>query len=140
MPDPGSSPTPRPQPVPTPETKHFWDGTALGELRFQRCRGCQSTYFPPQPFCPRCAGDDVEVVRSSGRGFLCSYVISHLAGPGFDPPYVIAVVEMEEGPRLLTNVIDVTPEPEQLPLDLPLEVVFHTVGEVALPLFRPRAS
>jgi uncharacterized protein len=128
----------RPQPVPTPETKHFWDGTALGELRLQRCRDCGSTYFPPQSFCPRCASEDVEVVRSSGRGILNSYVISHLAAPGFEAPYVIGVVELEEGCRLLTNIVDVAPDPDQLPLDLPVEAVYHTVGDVALPLFRPR--
>jgi uncharacterized OB-fold protein len=78
------------------------------------------------------------VVRASGRGSLYSYVISHLAAPGFDPPYVIGVVELEEGPRLLSNIIEVPPEPDHLPLDLPLEAVIHAVGEVALPLFRPR--
>jgi uncharacterized protein len=95
-------------------------------------------YFPPQPFCPRCAGDEVEVVRASGRGFLYSYVISHLAAPGFEAPYVIGVVELEEGPRLLTNIVDVAPEADHLPLDLPVEAVYQTVGDVALPLFRPR--
>ena len=131
---------PRPQPVPTPETRHYWEGTALGELRFQRCRACDSTYFPPQPFCPECASDDIEVVRSSGRGSLYSYVITHRAAPGLTAPYVIAVVELEEGPRLLTNVVDVEPDPDVLPIDLPVEVVFETVGEIALPMFRPSAA
>ena len=128
---------PRPLPVPTPETKHFWDGTALAELRLQRCRRCGSTYFPPQPFCPHCASDDVDVVRSSGRGSLYGYVISHLAAPGFEAPYVIGVVELDEGPRLLTNIVDVPAEPGHLPLDLPVEVVYRKVGDVTLPLFRP---
>jgi hypothetical protein len=131
---------PRPQPVPTPETAHFWEGTALGELRLQRCRGCESTYFPPQPFCPACASDDVEIVRASGRGILASYVITHRAAPGFTAPYVIAVVELEEGPHLLTNIVDVEPEPGVLPVELPVEVVFETVGEMALPMFRPMAT
>ena len=134
----------RPLPRPTPETQHFWDGTAAGELRLQRCRGCAHTYFPPQPFCPACASDDVEVVRASGRGSLSSYVITHRAAPGFEAPYVIAAVELEEGPRLLSNLVGVEPQPEQLPLDLPLEVTFETFGEtdreVTLPLFRPRSA
>jgi uncharacterized OB-fold protein len=134
-----TSPLPRPQPAATPETKHFWDGTAEGELRLQRCRACESTYFPPQPHCPRCGSDDVDIVNSSGRGFLYSYVISHLSAAGFEAPYVIGVVELEEGPRLLTNIVDVPPDPEQLPLDLPVEVVYKAVGEVTLPLFRARA-
>jgi hypothetical protein len=133
-----TSSIPRPQPIATPETKHFWDGTAEGELRLQRCRVCESTYFPPQPYCPQCGGDDIDVVLSSGRGFLYSYVISHLSAPGFEAPYVIGVVELEEGPRLLTNIVEVSPDPERLPLDLPVEVVYQAVGDVKLPLFRAR--
>jgi uncharacterized OB-fold protein len=127
-------------PRPTPETQHFWDGTADGELRLQRCGACDSMYFPPQPICPRCANDDVEVVRASGRGTLYSYVITHRAAPGFEAPYVIAEVELEEGPRLLTNLVGLEPDPEQLPLDLPLEVTFETFGDVTLPLFQPRST
>ena len=134
-----TSSIPRAQPVATPETKHFWDGTAEGELRLQRCLGCESTYFPPQPYCPQCGSDDVDVVRSSGRGFLYSYVISHLSVPGFEAPYVIAVVELEEGPRLLTNIVEVLPDPDHLPLDLPVEVIYRAVVDFKLPLFRVRS-
>ncbi len=134
------APHPRPQPVPTPETQHFWDGTVVGELRLQRCRSCATTYFPPQPFCPACSGDDIEVVRASGRGFLSSYVITHRPAPGFEAPYVIAVVELDEGPRLLTNLVGIDPDPDALPIDLPLEVAYEAVGDVTLPCFRPRAS
>ena len=130
----------RPVPVPTPETAHYWEGTARGELLLQRCRACSSTYFPPQPFCPACSNADVEVVRASGRGTLHGYVITHRAAPGFEAPYVIAVVELEEGPRLLTNLLGVAPEPEVLVLDAPVEVVFEPVGDVVLPMFRPRAT
>jgi uncharacterized protein len=130
----------RPVPVPTPETAHYWEGTLLGDLRLQRCRVCSTTYFPPQPFCPRCSSGEVDVVRASGRGTLHSYVITHLAAPGFEPPYVIAVVELEEGPRLLTNLVEVEPDPQVIPLDLPVEVVFEPVGDVVLPNFRPRAG
>jgi uncharacterized protein len=130
-------PPSRPLPVPTPETQHFWDGTARGELLLQRCRDCKTIYFPPQPFCPSCSSDDVEVVRASGRGSLSSYVINQRAAPGFEAPYVIAVVELEEGPRLLTNLVGVEPDPQLLPLDLPLEAVFESFGDVRLPFFRP---
>ena len=130
----------RPLPVPTPETAHFWEGTKHGELRLQRCRACAHNYFPPQPFCPACGSDDVEIIRASGRGFLHSYVINHRAAPGFEVPYVIAVVELDEGPRLLTNLVGVEPDPDALPLDLPVEVDFEAVGEFMLPWFRPRAE
>src|SRR3954449_6497197 len=132
-----AQPHARPQPVPTPETQHFWEGTARGELRLQRCRGCSSTYFPPQPFCPACSSDDIDVVRASGRGFLYSYVINHRAAPGFDAPYVIAVVGLEEGPRLLTNIVGTDPDPDRLPLDLPVEAVYEVEGDITVPRFRP---
>jgi uncharacterized OB-fold protein len=96
--------------------------------------------LPAAAFCPACSSEDVEIVLASGRGSLHSYVINHRAAPGFEAPYVIAVVELDEGPRLLTNLVDVAPDPNSLPLDLPLEVVYEAVEETTLPLFRPRSA
>jgi uncharacterized OB-fold protein len=128
----------RPLPVPTPETAHFWAGTRAGELRLQQCSGCEGTYFPPRPFCPRCGGRDVEVVAASGRATLASYVISHLPAPGFEPPYAIAIVELEEGPTMLTNIVECPQTPEALQLDMPLVVTFaELTSEITLPYFRP---
>ena len=127
----------RPLPVPTPETAHFWEGTRLGELRLQTCRACSHTYFPPRPFCPGCASKDVEVIRASGRGSLHSYVISHLPAPGFEPPYIIASVKLDEGPKMLTNIVGTPCDPNLLQLDDPLEVTFLTINEqITLPMFR----
>jgi len=131
---------PRPLPAPTPETRHFWDGTLEGELRLQRCDACAHTYFPPRPFCPACSSRDVTVFAASGRGTLHSYVINHRAAPnsGFEAPYAIAIVALDEGPRMLTNLVDVAQTPEALILDMPLEVMFERVSDdIALPLFRP---
>ena len=128
----------RPLPRPTPETRHFWDGTREGELRLQRCDDCGKVYFPPRPFCPGCASREVSVFKASGRGILYSYVINHRAAPGFEPPYSIAVVELDEGPRMMTNIVGTPQTPEALQLDMPVEVVFEPVGdEITLPLFRP---
>lgn len=136
MPRPG-----RALPEPTPETQHFWDGTKLGELRLQRCDECAHAYFPPRPFCPACASRAVTVFAASGRGTLHSYVIHHRPAPGFDPPYAIAVVELEEGPRLMSNISGIPQTPEALQLDMPLEVEFEAVSdEISLPLFRPAAK
>jgi uncharacterized OB-fold protein len=133
--------TERPLPAITPETRHFWEGTRAGELRLQRCNACSHVYFPPRPFCPQCASPDIAVVRASGRATLYSYVIHHRAVPGFDPPYSIAVVELEEGPRMMTNVVEVEQTPQALRLDMPLQVVFRAVSEdITLPLFRPAVS
>lgn len=128
----------RPIPMPTPETRHYWDGARQSELRLQRCRDHGHVYFPPRPFCPECSSRDVEVFRASGRGRLYSYVISQRAGPGFDPPYAIAVVELEEGPRLMTSIVDTPQTPEALVLDMPVEVAFEPISdEITLPVFKP---
>ena len=133
--------TERPLPGITPETRHFWEGTRAGELRLQKCASCSHVYFPPRPFCPQCASSDVRVLRASGRATLHSYVIHHRPVPGFVPPYSIAVVELEEGPRMMTNIVAVPQTPEALRLDMPLEVVFEQLNqEISLPLFRPAGS
>lgn len=134
--------TRKPLPKATPETQEFWDGTRAGELRIQRCLDpqCRHVYFPPRPFCPKCASPDVEWFRASGRATLYSYVINHRPAPGFeeDAPYAIAVVQLEEGPRMMTNLVDVEQTPEALQLDMPLEVTFEKVNdEISLPKFRP---
>src|SRR5262245_1282196 len=128
----------RARPQPTPETKHFWDGTRAGELRLQKCDDCAKVYFPPRPFCPACSSRKVSVMTASGKATLHSYVIQHRKVPGFTPPYAIAVVELAEGPRMMTNIVDCPQTPEALELDMRLEVVYHKMDdEISLPLFRP---
>lgn len=129
----------KPSPVPTPASLPFWEGCRAGELRLQRCAGCGRHVLYPRPRCPHCHSDQLEWVRASGRGKLHSYVISHLPAPGWegDLPYVIAVVELEEGPRMLSSLVGVPPQPERLSLDMPLAVVFERRGEEVLPLFQP---
>jgi uncharacterized protein len=128
----------RPLPQPTPETQHFWDGARAGELRLQRCDDCRHIYFPPRPFCPSCGSRGVTVFNASGRAKLHSYVIHHRPVPGFTPPYAIAVVELQEGPRMMTNIVDCPQTPEALKLDMALEVTFQPQNEtISLPFFRP---
>ena len=125
-------------PVPTPETQHYWDGAKAGELRLQRCTDCGHIYFPPRPFCPTCGSRAVKVFTASGRGRLFSYVINHLPSPGFTPPFAIAVVELEEGPRLMSNIVGCPQTPEALQIDMPLEVTFERLtDEITLPQFKP---
>lgn len=128
---------PRPLPRPTPETQHFWDGTKEGELRLQRCRDCSSIYFPPRPFCPECGSKDVDVIKASGKARLFSYVINERPHPSFDAPYSIALVQLDEGPTMMSNIVDCPQTPEALVLDMPLEVTFEDNGEIAIPLFKP---
>lgn len=125
-------------PTPTPETQHYWDGAKQGELRIQACNSCSEKYFPPRAFCPKCGSRDVKVVKASGKGRLYSYIINHLPSPGYTPPFTVAIVELEEGVRLMTNLLDVEPDPDKLELDMPLEVTFEKLtDDISLPQFKP---
>lgn len=126
-------------PVPTPETQPFWDGTAAGELRIQRCLDCRGAYFYPRPLCPRCGSAAVEWFTASGQATLYSYIISHRPAPGFEAesPYAIAVVQLAEGPRMMTSLVGVPATPEALVLDMPLRVDFERRGDHWLPVFIP---
>ncbi len=128
----------RPLPKPTPETQHFWDGTKAGELRLQACNDCKHTYFPPRPFRPKCGSRAVSIAKASGKAKLHSYVIHHRPAPGFTPPYAIAVVQLAEGPRMMTNIVDCPQTPEALQLDMDLEVTFAKQSDaITLPFFKP---
>jgi uncharacterized OB-fold protein len=126
-------------PEPTPETQPFWDGCAAGELRIQRCLDCGKPYFYPRPICPSCGSTKVEWFTTTGRATLYSYVINHRPAPGFeaDGPYAIAVVELAEGPRMMTNITGVPNTPEDLILDMELQVAFERRGDVSIPVFAP---
>jgi len=118
-------------PQPTPETRHFWEGCKVGELRLQRCTDCQHSYFPPRPFCPKCGSRD--------KGFLYSYVINHRPRPDLGKePHSIAVVELNEGPRMMTNIVGCPQTPEALQLDMSVEVTFESFSDdISLPFFQP---
>ena len=127
-------------PSPTPETQPYWDGAKAGELRIQRCvdEGGKA-FFYPRPICPFCGSTNIEWFTASGDATLYSYVINHRMAPGFEDegPYAIAVVELAEGPRMMTNLVGVPGTPENLVLDMPLRVTFEPRGGVYLPMFTP---
>lgn len=126
-------------PAVTPENEHFWKGGAEGELRFLCCRDCATWIHPPAPVCPVCLGRESEVRAVSGRARLHTYTINHQPWiPGFDPPYVVAIVELEEqeGLRLTTNVVGCALE--QVEIGMPLRVCFEERDEgIFIPLFEP---
>jgi uncharacterized OB-fold protein len=126
-------------PEPTPETLPFWEGTRAGELRIQWCKPCEKFYFYPRPYCPTCLSEDVEWRTVSGRGALASYNINYRPFPVFktDKPQVIALVQLDEGVRLMSNIVGVEPVPEKLPLGLRLKVGFEPRGDQFLPVFTP---
>ncbi|MDF1856826.1 Zn-ribbon domain-containing OB-fold protein [Pseudooceanicola sp.] len=120
-----------------PETQFYWDGAKAGKLLLQSCNACDKIYYPPRPFCPTCGSRDIAVTQASGKGTLHSFVISHLAAPGYEPPFTIAEVMLEEGVKMMTNIVDCPADPESLDLDMPLELTFEQRGDVAVPQFRP---
>lgn len=125
-------------PVPTPETAHFWAGTKAEELRLQRCTACSTTYFPPRPFCPECSSSEVEVFTASGRGKVHTYIISQFRSPGFATPYSLAVVELDEGPRMMTNIVGVEQTAEAIQMEMPVQAVFEPINDdVSLVKFKP---
>jgi|TARA_B100001123_G_C15315032_1_gene1025823 uncharacterized OB-fold protein len=126
-------------PRPTPETQHFWDGCKDGKLILQRCKETGKAYFPPRPFSPFNGSKDVETFEASGKAKLYTYMINHRPARGFDDgPYAIAIVELEEGVRMMSNIVDCDQTPEALQLDMPLEVVFEEISDdISLPQFRP---
>ena len=129
----------KPLPQPTPETQPYWDGCREGELRIQHCNGCQSYFFYPRIFCPKCLSTDVEWRKVSGKGKLLTYVISARPAPGFEDemPYSIAIVQLDEGPHMMSNIVNTEVTPQNLKAGMPVEVVFQELGEISLPRFQP---
>ncbi len=122
-----------------PENEHFWRGGAEGELRFLFCGGCRFYVHPPAPLCPSCLSRELEVAAVSGRARVYTYSLNHQPWvPGFDPPYMVAIVEIEEQPglRLTTNLIHC--EPEDVKIGMPVKVCFEERDDgIFIPLFEP---
>jgi uncharacterized OB-fold protein/acyl dehydratase len=127
----------RPRPAINDDTRFFWEGAVKGELRIQRCASCGRLRHPPGPMCPDCRSVEWDFVEASGRGQVYSFVVHHHPPiPGFQTPYVVALVELEEGTRLVANLIDL--EPEKVEIGMPVEVAFVQVDpDYTAPAFRP---
>jgi len=123
----------------TPENEHFWRGGAQGELRLLRCGDCRAYVHPPAPVCGGCLSTRLAPEAVSGRAELLTYTVNHhLWIPGFDPPYVVAIVELPEQPglRLTTNVVGCGPE--EVSIGMRLRVVFEEADDgIWIPLFAP---
>jgi len=121
------------------DSRGYWEALARHELYFQRCRDCGTKRFYPRALCPACLSAGTEWVRASGRGSVYSFTVTYQnQAPGFreELPYVLAIVDLAEGPRLMTNIVGCPPE--QVRIGLPVEVVFEDVTpEVTLAKFRP---
>lgn len=123
------------------ESKGFWEACQRHQLYVQKCGGCGALRYHPRALCPSCLSDKTEWVLSSGRGTVYTFTVTYQnQAPGFRDslPYVMAYVELDEGVRLLTNIVDCPPE--QVKIGMAVEVTFDDVTpEVTLPKFKPIA-
>jgi uncharacterized OB-fold protein len=127
----------RPDPIETPDTAFFWAAAARGELVALGCADCGELRHPPRPMCPVCHSTRRREVRLSGRGRVLSWIFPrHPAPIGFAEPPIVALVDLAEGVRLVSNLVEVAPD--AITAGMPVEVAFApTLGGKAVPVFRP---
>jgi uncharacterized OB-fold protein len=129
----------KPLPKPTPWSKPFWDGCKNGKLLIQQCKECQRYVFYPKLFCPFCLSYDLNWIEATGKGKIYTFTVVYSYQPtefSADVPYVVAVIDLEEGVRMMSNIVGC--KPEAVKCDMDVEVVFEKVShDVTLPKFKP---
>ncbi|HEV7235844.1 MAG TPA: Zn-ribbon domain-containing OB-fold protein [Ktedonobacteraceae bacterium] len=132
---------PKPLPVVTEVNRPFWEGCRSGILRLQYCDQCQQHQFYPRLYCMHCGSDKLTWVTATGRGVIYSYTIIHQnKSPEFvqDTPYNVAIIQLAEGPRMMSNVVGISPQ--DLRIDLPVKIVLDPVTDtISIPRFAPLA-
>ena len=120
----------KPLPVITESTAPFWEGTRRSEFLLQRCLSCDEPRFPPKPVCSHCWSTEHRWVPAAGTGSVYSYTVVHRAGmPAFreDVPYVIAVIDLDEGVRVMSNLVGC--DPEDVSVGMAVRVLFEEASE-----------
>ena len=134
-----AAPASKPVPVPTRETQPYWDGCKQHELRIQQCTACGHSQFYPRLYCTACMSERVEWVTASGHGTVLSFTIVYrpvTQAFATDVPYVVALITLDEGPQLMSNVVGCAPE--TVHIGMPVEVTFEDwTEEISVPKFRP---
>ena len=127
----------RPRPAINDDNRFFWEGVARGELLIQRCVACGRLRHPPRPMCPGCRSLEWDALTACGRGTVYSYVVPyHPPIPPFSYPHAVALIELEEGTRLVSNIVGV--DPASVRIGMPVELTMVAVDdELTLPQFRP---
>ena len=127
-------------PVPQPESDFYWEKAKQHELWLRSCNDCKKAYFYPRDICPNCFSRNTIWIQASGKGILHTFAIVHRAPASAfkeSAPYIVAIVELEEGPRMPTNLIGVDHDPTQIKIGMPVEVIFEDVNDkFALPKFK----
>ncbi|OBF91795.1 hypothetical protein A5791_14885 [Mycobacterium sp. 852002-51163_SCH5372311] len=115
----------------------FWEACRAGELRYQCCQACGASNFPPTEHCRQCLSDDLIWTVSGGHGEIYSWTVVHRPVTAeFTPPYAPAIVTLDEGYQMLTNIVGVVPD--ELTIGMRVQVQFHAVGpDITLPYFKP---
>ena len=132
----------KPLPKSDPVTAPFWESLRRGKVKVQCCGDCKSFAFYPRALCPACGSRNLAWTPVSGKGHIYSLtIVARGRGPGTfknDSPYVVALVELDEGCRMMTNIVDVAANSEDLKIGMAVEIVYDCVTEdVTLPKFRP---
>jgi Predicted nucleic-acid-binding protein containing a Zn-ribbon len=128
----------RPLPAIDDESRPYWEAAREHRFVLQRCGACGKHVFYARALCPHCHAAELEWVEASGRGTIHSYTVARRpAGPAFADrvPYVCVLVDLEEGPRMLSNLI--VDDVDSVRVGQPVRVAFEDVGEVTLPVFEP---
>ena len=129
----------KPLPTVSGETKPFWDACRRGQLLIQKCDRCDEFQFYPRGICANCWSEDIRWVTASGKGTVWTYTVTYQnRTPGFaeDVPYVLALVELEEGVRMFTNIIEC--QPRDVSIGMPVEVTFvQANNQISVPYFKP---
>jgi uncharacterized OB-fold protein len=130
-------PAVRPAPILTDDNRFFWDAARERRLVAQRCAACGRFRHPPRPMCPHCRSLDHDVIKLTGRGTVYSYaVLHHPQNPMFDYPVLAALVDLDEGIRLVSDLVSV--DPGGVRIGMPVEVRFaETAEDMAVPVFQP---
>ena len=137
-----TTPAPKPAPAADPATLEYWDAARRGELRIPLCADCDRHHMYPRTVCPHCGSARLLWTASRGTGEVYSFTVVHRApSPAFegDLPYVVAVVQLDEGPHLMTNLVEV--EPDAVRVGLRVRVAFRDAGDAGarVPVFAPDA-
>lgn len=122
-------------PQPNHDDQFFWLGVERGKLLLTRCAKCSRLQHPPSPMCPACGSVEWDTVEASGRGVLHSWILSHHPSEPDDAPRIVALVDLNEGVRFVSNLQGVAVD--EVKNDMPVELVFSDSDGVTLPQFRP---
>lgn len=128
----------KPQPAVTPGAEYYWESATKELLVLPECCDCKTLFFYPRAWCPACFSQNLLWQELSGRGKVYSFsIINQAPFPAYqaDVPYVLAIIALEEGPHMMTNVLNC--DPDSVYVDMPVEVIFEARGDRKIPQFQP---